>query len=390
MWWETITLVAGLAGLAIGLALGVPVWVSLRSARYLGNTRMGSDFPGPDAPWVSVIVPACNEAAMIRPCLDSLMAQDYPSLEIIAVNDRSTDDTGPIMNAVAAEHARVRVLHVADLPDGWIGKNHANQVGAAAARGEWLLFTDGDIVFEPDAIRLGLAHVLNEDLDHLALFPGMTRGGFWEAAAICFFGCLFVAKCKSWLIRDPNRPDSFCGVGAFNLVRAAAYRAIGGHGRLALEVCDDMKLGKLLKRAGFVSDIMSGAPKIRVRWHVGLRGVITGLEKNGFAGSDYSLPRVLYGVTILTFLGVVPVLGLALAPAWIKPVYAAWLASGVGMLAAAAPPDRSRLAIGLSYPLMCLALGYAVARSTFLTIARGGIYWRGTFYPLARLRAGVV
>lgn len=390
MGMEALWVVIGLVGLAVASAIGWPVFVGIRCARYLGEVRGAEQLISADPPMVSVIVPACNEAAMIRECLTSLAGQDYPKLEIIAVNDRSADETGAIMDEVAAGHPRVRVLHIAELPDGWLGKNHANQLGAEAATGQWLLFTDGDIVFEPDAVSLALTHAVNENIDHLALLPGMTRGGFWETAVISFFGCLFMAKCKTWHIRDPNRTDSFCGVGAFNLVRAANHRAIGGHTRLAMEVVDDMKLGKLLKRAGFVSDTMSGDPKIRVRWHVGLRGVITGLEKNGFAGSDYSLPRTLFGVSLMTFLGVMPVVGLLAAPGWIKVIYAVWLACGTIMLSAAAPADRNRLAMGMTFPIMALALAYAVGRSTFLTLVRGGIRWRNTFYPLHRLKAGVV
>lgn len=378
--------IAGIVATAAMVAR--PVAAMLRP-RSLGRVRGADRFAG-RGPLVSVIVPACNEAGVIRACLESLAAQDYPHVEIIAIDDRSTDDTGRIMDEVAARQSRVRVIHNRELPAGWLGKSHANFLGASAAAGAWLLFTDGDILFQPDAIRLAVAHVENEEIDHLALFPGLITGGYWEAAMCCCFGVAFMVFCKPWRLRDPTRPDAVCGVGAFNLVSRRAYDAIGTHRRLKLEVGDDWKLGKLLKHGGFVSDALGGWPHVRVRWHVGLRGVVRGLEKNAFCGADYRVGRALKQTALMLAWGLTPLAGMAMAPGLTRALFGAWFAMQAGVLALAARKQGKTAAAGFAFPVVCAAMAFAVARSTALTVYRGGVRWRGTFYPLADLRRELI
>ncbi len=376
-------------GIAATIALSVrPVKAMLRP-RLLGQVA-GADRLLNAGPLVSVIVPACNEAAAIRACLESLAAQDYPSLEIIAIDDRSTDETGAIMADVARRNSRVRVIHNRDLPGGWLGKSHANQVGAQAAEGQWLLFTDGDVLFSQDAIRLAVAHAGNEDLDHLPLFPGLLTGGFWESAMCCCFGVAFMMFCKPWRLRDPNRPDAICGVGAFNLVSRRAYDAIGTHRRLKLEVGDDWKLGKLLKHGGFVSDVLGGWPHVRVRWQVGMRGVVRGLEKNAFCGADYRVGRAVRQAGLMLSWGLAPIAGMALAGGVAQGLFAVWFLLQVGVLGLAARQQGQTALIGLTFPVVCAAMAVAMVRSAALTLYRGGVSWRGSFYPLADLRRELI
>jgi len=368
------------------------VVVSLGVA-YLGSRglRPLRDIPLDEIPLpkLSVLVPACNEAAEIESCLRSLTAQDYPDLEVVAINDRSTDDTGKIMDRLVHELPTLRVLHIDELPAGWLGKNHANHVGAAAATGEWLLFTDGDIKFGEGALQRAVTHARREAVDHLAVFPGLVFGGFWETALVCFFAFVFSLHFKPWRIRNPLYPNAYCGVGAFNLIRRSAYEAIGGHEPLRMEVVDDVKAGKVLKAKGFVSDALPGEQLVRVRWQQGFFGVIRGLEKNAFAGAGYSLFKGIGGALALAVIGVGPIVGLALADwPWSLPF---WVWGGVVVSAygySAFRLDASPL-IGLTAPLVAPALAFAVLRSVVLTQVRGGVRWRGTFYPLAELKAGM-
>src|SRR3990172_3352927 len=143
-------------------------------------------------PKVSVVVPARDEAERIEEALRSLARMDYPNLEVIAVDDRSGDGTGAIMDRIAAEEPRVEVLHVTALPKGWVGKCHAMDVGARRATGEILLFTDGDVVFAPDILRLAVRYLDGRRLDHLALMPGMIPGGYWEDAFKIYFAMVFM------------------------------------------------------------------------------------------------------------------------------------------------------------------------------------------------------
>ena len=390
MWLEIATTFVAILGLIAGIVRAGPACLFLAKIRRLCDVRGAERFLQGVVPRVSVIVPARDEEAAIQQCLESLACQDYPNLEIIAVDDRSTDATGRKMDRAAADHRGVEVIHVESLPAGWLGKNHANDLGARKATGDWLLFTDGDILFRPDTVRLAMAHAGNEDLDHLTLYPGLLRGGYWETAMCCFFLIMFSAHFKPWQARNPLRPQSFCGVGAFNLVRRDAYAAIGTHERLRLEVADDIKLAKLLKHSGFVSDIMSGRSGIEVRWQVGALGVIKGLEKNAFGGADYRIGPTILGLAFMLCTALLPLVGMLFAPGWAKLPFALWQISLVAMLGHSAAKQGHSPLIGLAFPVACLLMFVAVLRSMVLTLARGGVEWRGTFYPLAELRRGIV
>lgn len=389
MAWTLVALSVGVVGLLYWAVLSRELFVSMMHGRRLSDAPV-EEGDHRDGRTVAIIVPACNEGRSITGCLESLARQDHADLEIIAANDRSTDDTGEQMDAVAARHSRVRVVHITDLPPGWLGKNHANREGAARTTADWLLFTDGDVMFEPDCVRRAVSFAESEGLDHLSLFPDLDAQGYWEVAAVCMFGLLYAAHTRPWHARNPLQPDAYTGVGAFNLIRRSTYVAIGGHDRLRMEVADDLKLAKLVKQSGFVTDLLHGRSLISVRWQVGLGGVIRGLEKNGFAGSDYRISRVIMGVTLLTLGALLPPAGALLAPGWTRLPFALCLAGQVAMLALAARRQEHGAIIGLAHPVVCMALAWAILRSTALTLWRRGVRWRETFYPLEELRRGVV
>jgi len=202
-------------------------------------------------PGVSIIVPARNEEESIRETLAQLLGLDYSNYEIIAVNDRSTDRTGQIMEELAASSRSVglpklgllKVIHISELPSGWLGKTHAMWMAGQQASGEWLLFTDADVIFKPDSLRRAVAYANAERADHVVLFPRMIMKGPGERMMIAFFQMLFVFGHRPWRVADPQARDHM-GVGAFNLVRRTVYEAVGTYRALRMEVIDDMKLGK--------------------------------------------------------------------------------------------------------------------------------------------------
>jgi len=216
-------------------------------------------------PTVSVVVPARDEEKGLEGALRSLANLDYPALEVIAVDDRSTDGTGAIIDRMAAADSRVRALHVTELPEGWLGKCHAMQEGARRTGGELLLFTDGDVVFAPDTLRLAVRHLLARRLDHLALLPGLVPGGYWEDAVKSYFAMLFIVGVRAWAV-DSASKAVYVGIGAFNLLRRTAYEAIGGHETLRLDVTDDLMLGKRVKQAGFRQEALTCAFDGRRAW----------------------------------------------------------------------------------------------------------------------------
>src|SRR6266571_4752287 len=276
------------------------LWLPAATALCVGMRRIESltDVPpaaDADCPSLSVVVPACNEAAAMEPALRSLLALDYPHLELIVVDDRSTDGTAAIVERLAAAHPQLRLLRVSELPSRWLGKNHALQVGSQAAGGDWLLFTDADVVFQPGALRRVMAWAARRRSEHVVALPRVVVHGFWERLFVPYFMAMFNLRYRPWKVADRGSP-AYLGVGAFNLVRADRYRAIGSHAALPLEVADDMKLGKLLKAHGTRSGVVSAAGWISVRWVVGLRGIVEGLTKNSFAGLEFRLGTVVLSV----------------------------------------------------------------------------------------------
>lgn len=381
-------------GAAYGVAVGILVvldfglFLRLRAFRLRFPTLREWDGPGPSVwPKVSVIVPCRNEGAGVERAMSSLLALDYPNLQIVAVNDRSEDQTGALLDGLAARDPRLSVLHIKALPDGWLGKNNAMQQGASRASGGWLLFTDGDVVFEHNALKRSVAFAEAFGLGHFVALPQFVADGFLERAFVATFAIALAIKI------DPSRlfvPKSlaYVGVGAFGLVRREAYDRIGGHKRLAYEVADDLKLGLLLRRNGVAQGCLDSDRMVSVRWQNGLLASLRGLEKNAFSGCEWNTALAALAVTGVVTAALLPYLPLVVtAPAWTHPL--ALIAALLPILIVAASARRMSGGTGLEglvTPLSAVALGAVIAWSTLLALTRRGIIWRGTFYPLAELR----
>jgi glycosyltransferase involved in cell wall biosynthesis len=354
------------------------------------RTARLSELPagGPETlPSVSVVVAARNEAATVEAGVRSLLGLRYPRLEVIVVEDRSTDETPAILARLAAEEPGIHLVTVERLPPGWLGKNHALAVGAARATGEWILFTDADVHLAPSSLARAVEHARTRGLDHLAIAPTLHMRGVALTLFASGFALLFAQFTRPWRARDPRSPRHI-GIGAFNLVRAEAYRAAGGHEPISMRPDDDLRLGKILKEAGYSQDFAVGGDQVVVEWYSSFREAVRGLEKNTFAGVDYSLPKALLSGFSLALLGLYPVAALlvgdgavrtvaAITCLWITVIYAGSMrASGGSPLLAPA------------FPVAVLLILFVAGRATALTLLRGGIRWRDTFYPLAELRSG--
>ncbi len=343
-------------------------------------------------PSVSVIVPARNEEADIEQTLRQLLLLDYENYEVIAVNDRSTDRTGEIMDQVAAKpdaKNRIKVIHVTELPPGWLGKTHAMWEAGKLAKGEWLLFTDADVLFKPESVRRALAYAEAEPADHLVLFPRMIMKRPGERMMIAFFQSLFAFGHRPWKVADP-KTDDHIGVGAFNLVRRSAYDAVGTYARLRMEVLDDMKLGKVVKKAGFAQRNVFGGDLISLRWAQGAMGVVNNLTKNFFAVLSFQWPRALASCVALAFLNLMPFFGVFLAHGWGRVPYAVALFSMFSIYAGMSSKSDIPPYYFVLHPVSTTLFLYTVLRSMALTLGRGGVVWRGTFYRLEELKRGLV
>ena len=233
-----------------------------------------------------------------------MLALDYSNYEIVAVNDRSTDGTGQIMDEVATADAGegpaphgLKVIHISELPAGWLGKTHAMWLAGQQATGDWLLFTDADVLFKPDSLRRAVAYAEAERADHVVLFPRMIMKRVGERMMIAFFQALFVFGHRPWKVADPKARDHM-GVGAFNMVRRSVYDAVGTYRALRMEVLDDMKLGKVVKNAGFAQRNVSGEDLISLHWAKGAFGIVNNLTKNFFAVLSFQWWR-----TVATIIG---------------------------------------------------------------------------------------
>lgn len=342
-----------------------------------------------ECPRISLLFAARDEEKKLPAALATLVAQDYPHLEIVAVDDRSSDATSHILDEFAAGHPQLRVVHVRELPSGWLGKPHALQKAYEASTGKWLVFTDADVKFQPDALRKVVALVRDRGLDHLSLLGDVERSGFWDTVLITFFGMSFQLATDLYQVGNPNS-RSYVGVGAFQMMRRSAYEAAGTHRRLAMEVIDDMKLGKLVKQAGFRSGVGVAQDAVSVEWHLGLKNLMLGLEKNFFAAAGFSLGMVALQIVTLLLFNVAPFFGLAFGSGWIR------MLAGVSVLISLCFHLGGDLVMRvpalycLTLPLGASVFCFILLRSTVLTLKQGGIYWRGTFYKLEDLRRGLV
>ena len=385
--------------LTIVLAALVAVWA--RFARTLTRLAERPRLPElPAAPpagvaWprLSVIVPCRNEAAAVRGAVGSLLAQDYPGLEVIAIDDRSEDATGAILDQLAATHAALHVVHVAALPAGWLGKTHAMNEGAVAARGDFLLFTDADVTFAPGALRRAVAWALRARLDHAVALPHFIAPGALERGFVSLFAMLLLLHLDVGELERPGGTGHI-GIGAFNLVRRDAYRAIGGHTRLRLEIVDDIKLGLLLRQSGARTGCVDSGGLVRVRWQRGFAASMRGLLKNFFAGQDYRWSAILRVVLQVPLATALPAAVLAGAR-WLSPSAASGALAGAALALSAAllGGTARRLAggrgwEGLLLPVAGVAFAGVALASALGATLRGAIVWRGTRYDLRALREG--
>jgi len=367
----------------VDAALGVPKIADI--------SRPAWDRKPSDNPRVSIVVPACNEKADIEATLTRLLSLDYDNYEVIAVDDRSTDQTGEIMERIAAGPAggRLHVIRIAELPSGWMGKPHAMWSAGNRATGDWLLFTDADVLFKPDVLRRAVAYAEAEAADHLVLFPRMIMKRPGEKMMIAFFQTLFVFGHRPWKVADPKTRDHI-GVGAFNMIRRKVYEAVGTFEALRFEVLDDMKLGKVVKNAGYAQRNVFGADLTSIRWARGAMGVVDNLTKNFFAIMSFQWPRALASCLALAFLNLMPFAGVVLAHGWARLGYVVALFSMLSIYVGMSTKSDIPPYYFVLHPFSTALFVYTMLRSTFLTLGRGGVSWRGTFYPLEELRRGMV
>lgn len=286
-------------------------------------------------------------------------------------------------------HPSFRVVHHTELPVGWLGKTHAMWTAANHATGDWLLFTDADVMFQPDSLRRALAYAESVPADHVVLFPRMVMKRPGEYMMIAFFQTMFMFGHRPWKVADPSTDDHM-GVGAFNLVRRSVYDAVGTYEALRMEVLDDMKLGKVVKNAGYAQRNVFGGNLISIRWAKGAMGIVNNLTKNFFAVLSFQSWRTVISAFGLAFVNLGPFVGVFLAHGWARIPYVVALGSLFAIYIGISWRSAVPAYYFLLHPLSTILFIYTLLRSTVLTLWNDGIEWRGTKYPLEELRKGMV
>ena len=366
--------------------------LGLRMVRGMaGVPRLSGVMPLADAecPKVSILFAARDEAATLPQTLANLLGQDYPHYEVIAVNDRSRDATPQILNEFARNHKNLKVVHLTELPHGWLGKPHALATAYQHATGDWLAFADADVRLAPELLRRALALAQEKRWDHLSFAFFVDLAGFWEKTVFGYWLLSIILWLEPWRVSD-LQSQRYCGSGAFQLLRRSVYEAIGTHKRLALEIIEDIKLGKLVKKSGFRSGVALSEKMVRVRCYEGLRGIIHGLTKNSFAACDFRVRTLAVNLLLLFMFNILPFLALLFASSLPRALAAVSIAVLLFLRLITDRYYQVSAPYVFTHPLGAAIMGYILLRSTIVTLWRGGVLWRDTFYPLDELRRGLV
>lgn len=346
-------------------------------------------------PFVSVLIPARNEADTIGTCLSSLVAQDYPHYEIIVLDDRSEDRTWEVLRAWKSRAPHVRILRGKPLPPGWVGKCYACHQLAGSARGDLLLFTDADTKHNATSIANAVAALERSNADLLSLLPLLELRSFWEKVVMPMLHFVTFTTLPFPLVHHMRKPQLAMANGQFMLFRRSAYEAVGGHEAVKDALVEDVWLARLVKKHGLRLRVMDGKELAATRMYRSLREIWEGFSKNLFPGFRYSLAAIMLVMFFNVATSVAPfvvavaglfgpsALGLSLSDSWVQLT-----------LAQAALLVAIRVMLSLRFSLaflpivlhpvaMAIVVGIA-ANSVRWTLFAGGLRWKGRTYPLSR------
>jgi glycosyltransferase involved in cell wall biosynthesis len=415
-WWQGVgelwrdTLQWGAWALALAWLIK-----SSNAIRYLPEvpnlTGVEWDVEPEGTPSLAVVVPARNEAENIAATLDSLLASDYAGLKIIAVNDRSTDATGTIMDTYAVvarrpqvskarpgapgsvvnetasvvhEAGRLQVVHIEELTEGWLGKVFALSVATERSESEYVLYTDADVLFSPSILRRAVAHAEATQADHLVVLPTMLVKTWGEGMVIGFCQIFGMWASRLWKVNDPQSRRDLIGVGAFNLVRRSALEELGGWLPQRMSVVEDITLGRRMKAARMRQRVAFAPGLVLVHWAKGARGVVEGMTKNLFSLFNFQPLLLLWACGWVGALFLLPLAGLL----WWSTMPAAAIALCSIGAAYRTMGEISQIDAQYAwlYPLGAMAFIGAMLRSMVVVLGQGGVVWRGTHYALDQLR----
>ena len=231
-------------------------------------------------PLISILIPARNEAENISRCLKSLLKQDYPNLEIIVLNDNSTDGTSKVVKVIAEKDNRVRLVEGAPLKDGWIGKNFASHQLAKYAKGEYFIFTDADTLHFPKTVSSAFGALITTKVDALSIYPRQIMVTFAERMTVPIINIALQCFIPFILIKKSKSPLFSTAIGQFMMFKREAYEKIGGYESIKGHMIDDIQISKRVKKSGYKFMVFDGRNTIYCRMYKNLKGVVIGLAKS--------------------------------------------------------------------------------------------------------------
>lgn len=380
--------VALLIAAALWVALPLSWWARLRTVPVLGPDDRGHG----DLPALAVVVAARDEAssevdaASLERAARSWLALDHPALEVVVVDDRSSDATAAVLERAFAGDARARVVRGSEPPSDWLGKVHAQASGVAATTAPWVLLTDADVRLHPDTARAALGWAERERLDHVALMPRFEARGPVLRAFLAAFSLLFTVLVRPWEASDPRSPRAL-GIGAFGLYRRSALERAGGLAAVRARPDDDLALARAVKATGGRSAIAFAPELVALAWYSTLGAAVTGLEKNAFVGVGFRPSVAVLASVSLVATHVLPFAALAAPEPWARAVAMGILACVVAAYAVHGRRAGHPAWLGALHPVSTSWLVVALLRSTVRVLGRGSVAWRGRSYPLSELRA---
>ena len=380
MTWLWVAIAVLTAGSA---ALDAIAWRNLRRTRQLRDV---APTIAENPPRVSVVMAARNEADRVGAAISARLADRYPDLELVLVDDRSTDGTGEIARAAAQGDPRLQVVRVDSLPDGWLGKVHALAEGVRHASGDYLLFSDADVMVAPETTARAIALCEAEDVDCLALVPEYRSSSVLVDATWTVFVRGMCLAIDSRRISEP-KSKTVVGSGAFTLVRREALERTAGFEHLRMETGDDMALAAMVKAAGGRCAGAFGADCVQVRMYDSAGAFLRGIEKNG-STTAANATAFCAGIAAFAIVDLMPLVAVLAGPTWLRLLGAAAAAFAWAANIAILKATCRMWAPALLWPVGTALFALGTIRATLLAKARGGVSWRGTFYPLAELEAG--
>ncbi len=379
-----LTVLAGLASM-VWTSRHIMIWREKKTGFVLT-----ADYAQPmsNAPLVSVMVAAKDEEANIEACIRSMLSQDYPNFEMIVCNDRSTDGTAAIVERLAKEDSRLRLVNITHLPEGWCGKNNAMQTGIQQARGEWICMIDADCKqTSTKTLSASVRYAQENKSDMLSVLPVLLMESFWENVVQPVCGGVMMIWFHPDKVNNPTKPNAYAN-GAFILIKKETYQAVGTHEAVKDQVNEDMHMAAIAKRKGQNLRVVRCDGLYTVRMYTSLKQILRGWSRI-FFGTFGTLPRLIASMAVMLIMGLLPYVtagvGLSMAS------HGGWaLAAGVTGLAAAILQISvifrfykligARRELAWSYPLGCIITIIALCMAIGKLRKGAKVTWRGTSY----------